>query len=77
MPVKKQVMHMQGRGVHTYSKNRQGGTTPKRVQPVILRVPVPKGGTGAQCAAGRLQEKAEGVLADGTFDELRAPRMTN
>ena len=34
-----------------------------------LRAPSRKGATGAQCAAGRLQEKSEGVLADGIFDE--------
>ena len=45
------------------------GDNPKRGHLVTLRVPGRKGPTGAQCAAGRLQEKPEGVLADGAFDK--------
>ena len=34
-----------------------------------FRAPDRKCATGAQCAAGRLQGKSKGVLADGTFEE--------
>ena len=44
------------------------GSSPNRVHLVTLRGPIGKGATGAQCAAGRLQEKSEGALPDGTFD---------
>ena len=48
-----------------YFQNRQGGIT--------LRAPVRKGATDAHRAAGRLQEKSDGVLAGGTLmNELRA-----
>ena len=47
--------------------------TVKGVQPqellVTLRAPGRKGATGAKCAAGRLEEKSEGVLPGGKLDE--------
>ena len=51
-----------------YLENRQGGDYPKRAHLITLRVPGCNGVTGAQCAAGCLQKKSEGVLADGIFD---------
>ena len=49
-------------------QNRQEWDNPKSAQLVTLRAPGRKGATGAWWAAGRLQEKSGGVLADGTFD---------
>ena len=36
-----------------------------------------RGATGAQCSDGRLQEKSEGVLADGTIDEWAEGAMND
>ena len=49
-----------------YLDNRPVGDNPKRVRLVTLRAPGRKDATGAQCAAGRVQEKSRGVLDDGT-----------
>ena len=48
-----------------YLKNRQEGQ-PQQEHLATLRAPGRKDATGA---AGRLQDKSEGVLVDGTFDE--------
>ena len=42
---------------------------PKRAHLVTLKAPGRKGTTGAQCAAWRLREISDGVLADGTLGE--------
>ena len=51
-----------------YLEIRQGDK-PKRGHLVTLKAPGREEATSAQRAAGRLQEKSEGVLPDCFFDE--------
>ena len=57
-----------GRASGVFRKSSRG-YNPKRAHLVTLSACGRKGATGAQCAAGRLQEKSKGVLADGAFDK--------
>ena len=60
---------LEGYCAAAYLENRKEGSNPKSARLVTFKAPVWRGATGAPCAAERLHEKSEGVLADNTFDK--------